>query len=541
MNFYSLWLDLRQWLRAWFLPLLAGSSSYGILFFAQPPHSSPEGAYVFLLPSLIWLATKPPLKKVLIVYLVTGWLYFFFLVGWMRHISPVGMILATFLLSAYQLPWFWLAKILLPLGMHTSFFKRIVALLVLPCAWVVTEWIRCYFTLGFPWCPLSTTQWERPAILQTIPWFGAWVVSFFLVCFNLCVASYLHHLLVRRKKVTRNILSSLCPDLYFGLLLLFLMVSPFFLNRSISSEKATSLTIEVGICQPYLTEKWQQSSSNSHKEILARQTSFLGALNPDLIIWPEAATPNGLHVDLPWVKKLAQSVHAPLLIGATVKEGIHNYNSVVRIRPTSGMDQEWYAKRILVPFGEYVPFPFKLIPGLRKMVGPVGNFTAGEYPVFQEIELKDEKKTKISVGPLICYEDIFPQLTRDLVKGGSDIIFVTTNDAWFGEEGCAEQHASHSVLRALESGQTILRCGNSGLSGWIDSRGHLHDILRDENGSIYFQGASTVQVSFIPKSSTFYSKHGDFFPWICILITALFLVFNQIEKWKSNNQQLVSP
>ena len=78
---------------------------------------------------------------------------------------------------------------------------------------------------------------------------------------------------------------------------------------------------------------------------------------------------------------------------------------------------------------------------------------------------------KISIFPLICYEDIFPSLVSEINAESNSLLFVTTNDAWFGEEGCAEQHAVHSVIRALESGLPVLRCGNAGWSGWISPKG----------------------------------------------------------------------
>ena len=67
----------------------------------------------------------------------------------------------------------------------------------------------------------------------------------------------------------------------------------------------------------------------------------------------------------------------------------------------------------------------------------------------------------------------------------NSLLFVTTNDAWFGEEGCAEQHAAHSVIRALESGLPVLRCGNAGWSGWISPKGVVMDLLEDESGDIH--------------------------------------------------------
>ena len=149
---------------------------------------------------------------------------------------------------------------------------------------------RGQFTLGFPWCPLSVTQWERPAILQTLLDRGMERVLF-LVFFNLTIASYLHHLLIRRRKRQGGAFSSFCPDFYIGILLFVLMVSPFFLFRTGTLENTSEIrTLKVGICQPFLTDKWQSESVVRHKEILMRQTRFLALTKPDLIVWPEAST-----------------------------------------------------------------------------------------------------------------------------------------------------------------------------------------------------------------------------------------------------------
>ena len=105
---------------------------------------------------------------------------------------------------------------------------------------------------------------------------------------------------------------------------------------------------------------------------------------------------------------------------------------------------------------------------------------------------------------------------------GSDMLFVTTNDAWFGEEGCAIQHAAHSVLRAVESGLPLVRCGNAGWSGWIDSRGRIRNVLENDLGSIYFKGASVFEVDLSREPPKLYSKLGDFFPLVCIAVMILF-------------------
>ena len=147
----------------------------------------------------------------------------------------------------------------------------------------------------------------------------------------------------------------------------------------------------------------------------------------------------------------------PILAGAIILEEELSYNAVVKVEPQSGLRKEWYAKQILVPFGEYVPFPFSYIPSLTKLVGPVGTFTAGNE--FQSFTVFADHNTSVNILPLVCYEDIFPGIAGKMEYSANSLIFVTTNDAWFAEEGCAEQHAAHSVIRALRQACLFLDAG----------------------------------------------------------------------------------
>ena len=111
---------------------------------------------------------------------------------------------------------------------------------------------------------------------------------------------------------------------------------------------------------------------------------------------------------------------------------------------------------------------------------------------------------------------------------GTDLFFVTTNDAWFGEEGCAEQHAAHSVMRAIETQRPVIRCGNAGWSGWIDPRGHQREVFRDDLGSIYFEGATVLNVLVKPsqmKHTSFYCINGDWFVYVCICLGTILLFY----------------
>jgi len=521
--FHLFQLRLRLWLAEWGGGLAASALSYYLLWVSHAPRESPESALVFLVPFLAWMHFRPSTRKLVLCTLLCGWVYQAMMVGWMRHVSPGGVGLATFLLSLYYLPWFLFAHRWYPRFNQSKAGGRLLILLGLSSLWVSLEWVRTFFTLGFPWCPVSATQWQRPVLLQASSFLGSGAISFFLVFFNLSVASYIHHLLIRRKTGQGLLNRSICPEFYLGLLMLLGAASPYFMG-TVRPAGQESRVIKIGICQPYLLDKWDDGMVLKHKEILCKQTEFLAMLKPDLILWPEASTPYPLNLDKVWVEELVARTGIPLLAGSVIREDEYSYNSMVWVDPQSGVQPEWYAKQVLVPFGEYVPFPFDFIPGLRKMVGPVGNFTVGEYPHIFEIPIAGSPDP-VKVGTLICYEDIFPALTREAVHQGVDVLVVSTNDAWFKEEGCAEQHAAHSVLRAVENKIPVVRCGNAGWSGWIDPHGFQREVLKNEEGSIYFQGASVVNVeipAFRPDRASIFPLVFDYLCLFLFLAIAIY-------------------
>ena len=499
-------------------PVTACALTFGLLLCAFPPRQTPETAYFFLIPSLWWLSSRPSYKSVFIAFLFFGWLYHLSLLWWLRHVTFSGLCLGALLLSGYLVIWFLFARWLIPRGLEGGFGSRLLAILSLASAWTAIEWGRSQFALGFPWCPLSVSQWNRPAVLQLSEWTGGWAISFFLIFFNLCIASYLHHLLVRRRKIARTgITGSMCPDFYLGLAILMLVLSPVFLSPPRHHKEVPML--RAGFVQPYLLEKWEVGKAARQKDTLRRHSNILAATRPDVILWPEASTPYAVNQDPTWVEDICKRAQIPMVIGAITKSGDPpvSYNSVCSITAQEGLTPEYYAKRALVPFGEYVPKGFGWIPSLDKLVGPTGRFESGEDARTILLEV-NSTGNKLNIGPLVCYEDIFPYLSRETTNQGADFLFVSTNNAWFGEEGCAEQHAAHSVLRAIENRRPILRNGNAGWSGWIDERGVRRSVMRDGNGSIYFEGAATFSInrdaSLINKK-TFFSRQGDWFAYIC--------------------------
>ena len=517
MTFLARWIGRPNWVHV-ALAVIAAGSTCVLLWASFPPNGMPEAAYVFLLPAAIWFYHKPSYRAVAAAFLLGGYLMHLAIFFWLRNVAAPALFLGVLLPAVYLLGWFLLARWTIPRALAGGGLgQRLAGIALLAVAWTAIEWLRCQFTLGFPWLPLSASQWQRPAILQVAPWTGAWGISFFLVFFNLSIGSYLHHLLVRRKGMQRGALFSLCPDLYvaFGLFVGFF--SLFLWTRPEPTNYEPLL--RVGLVQPYLKDKWAPGRAVEHRDTLQSLTQILR--DPELVLWPEASPPRGMARDRSWIEPLSAELGRDFLIGVVTKRAGASYNSVCLVRHDEGLAPASYAKRVLVPFGEYVPTGFGWIPDLDKLVGPIGHFEAGDRPAVLPVRAGDRG---LLAGPLICYEDIFPQLSRATVNAGADFLFVSTNNAWFGEEGCVEQHAAHSVLRAVELRRPVIRCGNHGWSGWIDEYGnvpHVPDELdpgRSRNPlplHVFFKDTwDTTRDSTWADRQTFYARCGDWFVYL---------------------------
>jgi apolipoprotein N-acyltransferase len=261
-------------------------------------------------------------------------------------------------------------------------------------------------------------------------------------------------------------------------------------------------------------------------------------------LWPEAVTPLALKGNegvRNWTESLVRKARAPLVLGSIAIDRPEQpdevwYNGAFTVTPESGLVPAYYAKRRLVPFGEFVPMR-PVLGWLDKFVPIGGDFERGTDAAPLLVPARD---TTYAFGPLICYEDIFPQLARESAVSGADALLVLTNNGWFGEGGAAYQHAAHSVLRAIETRRPVLRCGNAGWSGWIDEFGAVRAVLQkvaretedgslqevvsikpEDEGTIYFRGSGVAEVTrdhrWIGRSS-FYVLHGDWFVIVCAVL-----------------------
>jgi len=285
-------------------------------------------------------------------------------------------------------------------------------------------------------------------------------------------------------------------------------------------------SLKIGLIQGNIDQsiKWDESFQKETLKIYEKLSSRVAEGKPDLIIWPETATPfffQDAKEYQPFILDIPKKTNAFLLFGTPsykIEKGkINHYNSAYLIS-TSGELNGRYDKIHLVPFGEYVPMQ-NLLFFIGSLGEGIGDFKSGK-------EIFNFPLPQGKFGVLICFEIIFPDLCRKFVKDGADFLVTITNDAWFGRTSAPYQHFSIATFRAIENRVFIARAANTGISGFIDPKGRIL-----KQGAIFTEEAmnGTIRLS---NEKTFYTLYGDVFAWICSGFSILFLAYVLLPKPK---------
>lgn len=253
----------------------------------------------------------------------------------------------------------------------------------------------------------------------------------------------------------------------------------------------------------------------AEREIQKIKSEIPNSNSPIVVIFPESPMNFGWTHDRDFqefLQDFTQKHNVQVLFNAAEpSEKRTYYNSAVLVNE-QGRKIAQYDKIHLVPFGEYVPLPEPLASIVPSMVG---NFEIGkEYDI---VPLGDVKS-----GIMICFESHFPTLSRQFVLNGADVLVEMTNDGYLGPTPILRQHLANAVFRAVETNRPVLRVTNVGITGYINERGQII-----EPSQSYTEDSRTWAISKSDGSQTFYVKYGDWFAWLCSLVSLgiLFLGF----------------
>jgi apolipoprotein N-acyltransferase len=394
----------------------------------------------------------------------------------------------------------------------TTFNLR--ALLLSPVVWVAVELARTRIT-GFPWGLLGTTQVDNIPLARVASVTGVYGLSFEIMLVN---AAFAAAYLVQREKRKRLALAT-------AIAAVILQAGSLVPAPAIPTDhNAVLVQANVPILEG---SDWTKAYFNETLRSLTETSldSPSGLPRPDLIVWPENPAPfytsDPLFRDA--VSNVARRSNAWLLAGSI---GIRNasttpaqpteiYNSASLVTPKG----EWvsrYDKVHLVPFGEYVPFKriFSFAGGLTKEVGDFSR-GASRAPL-------DAGGTKL--GTFICYESIFPDEIRQFANNGAQVLVNISNDGWYGDSGAYAQHLKQSRMRAVENDRWLLLDTNTGLTAVIDPIGRIV-------ASAPRKTRTTLRVPYaLSNATTFYTRHGDWFAYLCAIISVVALFMRLIVR-----------
>ena len=436
--------------------LILAVASGLLLFSAFPPFDLGFLGWIALVPLLLALHGRSP-QRAGLLGVVAGGVAYLAIMAWLRVFGVIAWILVAAYLAAFvavfALLYQWISG-----GRGPA-----AAVWAAPVVWTGLEYLRSVGVFAFPWALLGLTQHAYPSALQAAKYTGVFGISFLLVLASSTVA-----MLLRSRRLAPALLPAVLIAAAIG-----------WGNVTIQRRVPGSF-LPVAAVQPNVgaRQKFDPLFASAHMQTLRSLVLQAGRRGADLVVLPETAIPFDLFGRQGVLREVggwANSARATVI--ATSLEG-GRANIAVAVTP-SGQAVSRYDKVRLVAFGEY-----GLIPGRRHdpLWTPSGR-----------------------VGVAICFESIFPDIARTLVRNGAEILAVITNDGWFDGTAGVPQHAAHSVLRAVETGRWVVRAANTGLTMVIDPRGRVRGAVPPR--TVRILGAQVARI----RLDTFYTRRGDLF------------------------------
>ena len=434
-----------------------------------------------------------------------------------------------FFFALFSVFWIWFVetpggiKILMTFGLLVMFlyfglyygiaslFARYTGWYTLPFILSGMEFIRGIGEIGFPWLSFGYSQARYPLVIQQSSVYGIYGLSAWLYIVNLLLYRSIKYRKI--KEIVILVITIVLPVGYGALRL---------------SSGAPTEYVSIGVIQPNIdpnlkfTRGMREETFRRLIEFSTRCADQYVQKNDsrlDLIVWPDTAIPVNLRTPGRYqnrVIELAETLHVPILSGSPLLDNEERsvYNGAVLIVPDHGLAQE-YRKLHLVPFGEHIPYE-QYFDFLGQIDVSGGHYSPGtDYTLFRLNSYK--------FSCLICFESIFPDISRTYVAKGADFLLNITNDGWFGKISGSQQHNDMAIIRTVENNRSMARSANTGISMLVDNKGRVIT----ESG--VFVEAYLSGIIPISRSSTIYNRLGDFIPIISVILIPIMFI---VKKYK---------
>ncbi|WP_285628181.1 apolipoprotein N-acyltransferase [Actinoallomurus iriomotensis] len=404
---------------------------------------------------------------------------------WLIPTIGPGLLLLAVAAGALWAPWGYAAWALLRPG------RLVAAVVVVPSVWLAAEWARSWQSLGGPWALYGATQWRHPTVLSLASIGGVWLVTFAVVAVNTALASAAGAWFRSAGPSPRRVVTAV-------LLAALIAAAGPLTYRPWSAPAGRPL--KVALVQPGVVV-----GAGTRFEAGERLTAALPKV--DLVVWGESSVGFDLRRRPDLVARLAAlaRAHGPLLVNEDARDaGGRISKSAVLIGPDG--EQARYVKNRLVPFGEYIPLRTTLGWLTRVSKAAKQDRVPGTGVVMMRAD--------VTFGPLICFESTFPDLARTVVNRGARVLVYESATSSFQGSWAPPQHASLGAVRAAETGRPAVQAALTGVSAAFDARGRRIAWLDTPR-----RGSVVVEVT-PSQGRTPYDRHGDYVPWLAVVIVA---------------------
>jgi apolipoprotein N-acyltransferase len=403
------------------------------------------------------------------------------------NVGPFILPLAAFL-GLLWLPWGALVWTLV--APPASARRMLGAIGLVPAGWIVIEAVRSWSALGGPWGVLGASQWNFRPTLALAALGGVWLVSFAVVAVNVAVFVAIMAPTGRARVLAAGIavvVFALGPGWYAA-----------------QPALSVSRSVHVAIVQPGVVK-----GRPTRLDVGERLTRTAAGKSVGLVIWGESSFGYdlGRRPDLlARLERVSRAVGADLLVNVDARRaggGIYKTSVLVTPHGIAGR----YDKMRLVPFGEYIPLRFALGWTARITEAAEENRYRGKRLVLLDAN-------GVRIGPLVCFESAFPDMSRNLANRGADLIVVQSSTATFQGSWAPAQHASLAAVRAVESGRPVVHATLTGDSVVFDARGR--ELARLDT---HHRGVLDVTIP-LAHTTTVFDRLGD---WVVAVSFGVFL------------------
>ena len=460
---------------------------------------------------------------------LSGTISFLISLQWITTVTSPGWIALSLIIGLYHALWALFAGLVLrsfgetkdPATAWLGSLRNLIVALLASAAWVAVEWLRGTLFSGFGWNSLGVALRHSIPLIQIAGITGTAGLTFLSVLMAATAVITVERL---RREIR---LRRTRPHFDFMIAVLLVVLTFGYGVKKITAPPIKTTPLRVAGLQGNVPvyDYWDPKCETRIMEGYLRQSRMALTLDPDLVIWPEAATPRPLLLDeiiFNQVKEVASGTRVDFLIGSVhyEQEPRGDYNSAILLTNHAGAAQI-YNKVHLVPFGEFVPFR-KGFPLLSWIVGnrvPY-DFDPGKGPALLELSQHAPDAASAKLGPLLCFEDTLGELTRQSAALGAQLLVTLTNDGWFEHSTATRQHLANAQLRTVETGLPLLRVADTGITCLVDRFGRIRDTLSGPNGNTFIEGILQVNVPVpVHPVQTFYTRHGDLFAHACLALT----------------------